>query len=304
MAKKLFVIDVRKCNGCHTCQVACKDEHVGNDWTPIAKPQPETGQFWLKLEQEVRGTVPKVKVAYRPHLCMHCDKAPCMDACPIERVIYKREDGLVIIDPVKCTGCRNCIEACPYKVIYFNEGLNIAQKCTGCAHLIDDGWKEPRCADACPTGVIRFLDEDEASELLGHSASHEWGHSSEDQETRGVSPDPQPARGVSQLEVWKPELRDRVKPRVYYLNLPGRFVAGCVYDPKEKEVIIGATCTLTESETGKALSTVTDDFGDFWFEGLPEGEYDLEIRMDGKAKSFAAIDTRGKDINLGDIPFV
>jgi tetrathionate reductase subunit B len=274
MAKKTFIIDVKKCNGCHTCQVACKDEHVGNDWTPIAKPQPETGQFWLKLQQEVRGTVPKVKVAYRPHLCMHCDEAPCMSACPTEGVIYKREDGLVIIDPVKCTGCRNCVEACPYDVIYFNESLNIAQKCTGCAHLLDDGWKEPRCADACPTGVIRFLDESEAQDLI--------------------------ARG----EAWKPELKDRVKPRVYYQNLPGRFVAGTLYDPKEKEVIIGAACALTEGNTGKVLQAQTDDFGDFWFDGLPEGKYSLEIRIDGKAKSFTGLDTKGKDINLGDIPLM
>jgi tetrathionate reductase subunit B len=268
MAKKIFLIDVKKCNGCHTCQVACKDEHVGNDWTPIAKPQPETGQFWIKLEQEVKGTVPKVRVAYRPHLCMHCDDAPCMDACPVEGAIYKRQDGLVIIDPEICTGCRNCVDACPYQTIYFNENLNIAQKCTGCAHLLDEGWKEPRCADACPTGVIRLLEETEVC-----------------------------------AEVWKPELKDRVKPRVYYLNLPGKFVAGTVYDPKEKEVVIGAACTLLEGGTGKVLKTTTDDFGDFWFEGLPKGEFSLDIEMDGKKKSFAGLNTSTKDVNLGDIPF-
>ncbi len=276
MAKKVFLIDVRRCNGCHVCQIACKDEHVGNDWTPIAKPQPETGQFWMKLEQEVRGTVPKVRVAYRPHLCVHCDEAPCIDACPVEGVVYKREDGLVIIDPVTCTGCRNCVEACPYRAIYFNEGLNIAQKCTGCAHLLDDGWKEPRCADACPTNAIRFLEENEAHNIL------------------------QACSGHSQA-CWKPELKDRVKPRVYYLNLPGRFIAGTVYDPKEKEVLIGATCTLTESRSGKIIKTATDDFGDFWFEGLIEGEYSLEIRTNGKVKSFTGLDTRERDINLGDI---
>ena len=63
-------------------------------------------------------------------------------------------DGMVIIDTVKCTGCRNCVDACPYDVIFFNENLNLAQKCTGCAHLLDDGWAEPRCADACPTEAI------------------------------------------------------------------------------------------------------------------------------------------------------
>ena len=113
MAKKVFVIDVAKCNGCYNCQIACKDEHVGNDWTPIAKPQPETGQFWLKLTERVRGTVPKVKMPYRPHLCMHCDDAPCMAACAVPGAIYKRDDGLVIIDPEKCTGCRTASTPAP-----------------------------------------------------------------------------------------------------------------------------------------------------------------------------------------------
>ena len=271
MAGKVFVIDVDKCNGCLVCQVACKDEHVGNDWTPIAKSQPETGHFWIKMEQEVRGTVPKVKVAYRPHLCMHCDKAPCMAACPVEGALYKRPDGLVIIDPVKCTGCRICVNSCPHKVIFFNEELNIAQKCTGCAHLLDEGWKEPRCVDACPTLAIRFIDEEEAKK-----------------EIKGAA-------------VWKPELKKQLKPRVYYKNLPKKFIAGTVYDPVEKEVIIGAACTLASGD-GVRIDTRTDNYGDFWFEGLADGKYDLKIQAGKKAKSFKALDTTDKDINLGDIP--
>ena len=196
MGKKVFVIDLSVCNGCYCCQFVCKDEHSGNDWTPIAKPQPEIGQFWLKLDEKVRGTVPKVKVAYRPHLCMHCDDAPCMNACKIGGAIYKRDDGLVIVNPEKCTGCRSCVDACPYGAIYFNEDLNIAQKCTGCAHLLDNGWSEPRCADACPTLALRFMDEDDAKDLIAGA------------------------------EVWQPELKDTVKPRVYYLNVPKRFIAG------------------------------------------------------------------------------
>jgi len=272
MAKKVFVIDLTKCNGCHSCQIVCKDEHVANDWTPIAKPQPEVGQFWLELTERVRGTVPKVKVAYRPHLCMHCDKAPCMESCPITGALYKRDDGLVIIDPVKCTGCRNCVDACPYDVIFFNEDLNIAQKCTGCAHLLDDGWSEPRCADACPTLAIRLLDEEEAQEL------------------------------VAAGEVWKPELKEEVAPRVYYLGLPKKFIAGTLYDPVEEEVVIGATCTLTATPGGAKLTTQTDSYGDFWFEGIDDGIYDLEIKSGGKVLAFPGLDTTVADINLGDIP--
>jgi len=270
MGKKVFIIDLSICNGCYTCQFMCKDEHAGNDWSPIAKPQPEVGQFWMKLEEKVLGTVPKVKVSYRPHLCMHCDAAPCMEACRVPGAKYKRDDGLVIIDPAKCTGCRNCVDVCPYNAIYFNEDLNLAQKCTGCAHLLDNGWSEPRCADACPTLALRFMDEDDAKDL------------------------------IAKAEVWKPELKDKVRPRVYYLNVPKKFIAGTVYDPAEEEVIIGASCLLTGAD-GKKYTVSTNNYGDFWFKDLPDGKFRLEINAGGKLKAFDDLDTTDECINLGDI---
>ena len=266
---KAFVIDISICNGCYCCQIACKDEHVGNDWSPYAKPQPDTGQFWLKLGEYVRGSVPKVKMHYLPVMCQHCDNAPCIPACPVKGAIYKREDGLVIIDPDKCTGCKACVDACPYGAIYFNEDLNLAQKCTGCAHLLDSGeWTVPRCADACPTEALKFGEESELKDLIGKAE-------------------------VLNLEY-------QTKPRAYYLNIPKKFIAGTVYDPKEKEVVIGAACTL--SGGGKTLKAETDGFGDFWFEGLADGTYDLAIEAKGfKAKQFAKLSTE-QDVNLGDIP--
>jgi tetrathionate reductase subunit B len=271
VGKKVFIIDCAMCNGCYSCHIGCKDEHVGNDWTPIAKPQPEIGHFWLKMHEKIRGTVPKVKVAYRPHICMHCDNAPCMDACPIEGAIYKRDDGLVIIDPIKCTGCRNCVFACPYEAIYFNEELHIAQKCTGCAHLLDEGWKETRCSDNCPTLCLRLMEED----------------------------DPEAIELMAKAQVLKPELN--TKPRVYYLNLPKKFIAGTIYDPVEDEVIIGGVCTLT-GEDGETYTVTTNNYGDFWFEGLPDGKFRLEINANGKTLTFDDINTTVADINLGDIP--
>ena len=266
---KVFVIDVSRCNGCYSCQIVCKDEHVANDWTPYAKPQPDTGQFWLKQNEFVRGTVPKVKMYYLPVLCMHCDDAPCIPACPIEGAIYRRDDGLIIIDPVKCTGCKSCVDSCPYGVIYLNEDLNLAQKCTGCAHLLDKGWKEPRCVDACPTEAIKLVEESELGDL------------------------------ISKAEVLHPEFN--AKPRVYYLNIPKKFVAGTVYDPVEKEVVIGATCTLTESDSAEKFTAKTDGFGDFWFEGLKVGTFSLKIEKYGKSKTIDSISTE-EDVNLGDIP--
>jgi tetrathionate reductase subunit B len=263
---KAFVIDVSHCPGCYACQLVCKDEHCGNDWTPYARPQPDTGQFWVKIEEHVRGTIPKVKMAYVPILCMHCADAPCIKACPVE-AIYQRPDGLVVIDPKKCTGCQSCLDACPYGVIYYNEELNLAQKCTGCAHLLDRGWKVPRCVDVCFNGAIKFGEESELSSL------------------------------IAQAEVLHPEYG--TKPRVYYIGLPKRFIAGTIYDPAKKVVIEDAICTLTGE--GSTLTAKTDGFGDFWFEGLKVGTFSLKIESAGRTKTIDSISTE-QDVNLGDIP--
>jgi Fe-S-cluster-containing dehydrogenase component len=279
---KVFVFDTSICNGCYCCQIACKDEHCDNDWTPYAKPQPETGQFWLKLSEYVRGTVPKVKVHYVAALCGHCDRPVCRDACEVDGAIYKREDGLVVIDPEACTGCGKCALTCPYEVIYMNESLHIAQKCTGCAHLLDAGWKEPRCVDSCPTGALKFLEESEAAEIIAGA------------------------------EVLQPD--QGLRPRVYYRNLPKKFIAGTVFDPVRKEVIRGAVCTLVrQDERADAtaaprrdgpLTVTTDGFGDFWFVDLEVGIYSLEIAADGfTSRSFVGLNTE-RDINLGDIALV
>ena len=266
---KVMVIDINRCNGCYNCQVACKDEHVGNDWSPIAKPQPDTGQFWMKVTDIVKGQVPKVRVRYMHDICQHCDEAPCIPACKTG-AIYKREDGIVIIDPTKCNSSKLCIDACPYDVIYFNSDLNIAQKCTFCAHLLDDGWKEPRCVDSCPTEALKFGEEADLKE---------W---------------------IDKAEVYKPEAK--AKPRVYYLGLPfTSFVAGAVYDPEADECLEGATVTLKKG--GKSLKATTDNFGDFWFEELDrDGKtVSLTIEKDGYLpRTLADIDI-AKDINVGDL---
>jgi len=265
---KVLVIDINKCNGCYNCQVACKDEHVGNDWSPIAKPQPDTGQFWMKVTDVVQGSVPKVRVRYMHDICQHCDDAPCITACKAGS-IYKRDDGIVVIDPEKCTGARQCLDACPYKVIYFNTDLNIAQKCTMCAHLLDKGWKEPRCVDACPTGALKF---GEVEDLKAE---------------------------IAKSEILHPEFK--AKPRVHYIGLPNKyFIAGAVYDPEEDECLEAATVTLTNSK-GKKSTLKTDNFGDFWFERNVPGTYSLKIEKTGYLpREIADIDA-SKDINVGDI---
>ena len=161
--------------------------------------------------EHIRGTVPKVEMHYVPLLCQHCDEAPCIPSCPIEGAIYKREDGLVIIDSDKCTGCRMCVDACPYDVIYFNDDLNLAQKCTGCAHLLDGGeWKVPRCADACPTEAIMFGEESEFADLI---AKAEVLMPETGAQAAGVLPEhPQEVRGRHRLRPGRQGDRRRRHP--------------------------------------------------------------------------------------------
>ena len=266
---KALIINYDICNGCYCCQVACKDEHVGNDWAPYAKPQPATGQFWMKITDMVRGTVPKVRVTYLHDTCQHCDEAPCVPACKAQ-AIYKRDDGIVIIDPNKCRGHRNCLDACPYRVIYFNWDLNIAQKCTMCAHLLDDGWKEPRCVDACPTGALKFGEEEDLKNEMSKS------------------------------EILHPEFE--AKPRVYYMGLPKSFVAGAVYSPEEDECVQDAVATLTDSDTGERFTAKTDNFGDFWFEDMKvDHTYSLRIEKDEYYPQEMHDIRTAKDVNVGDI---
>ena len=268
---KVFTIDLDICNGCYCCQVACKDEHVANDWTPYAKPQPDTGQFWTGITELVRGQVPKVKITYLVKMRHHCDDAPCI-ACCEAGAIEKRDDGLVLINPEKCTGCKLCEDTCPHGAIYFNDNLNIAQKCTGCAHLLDNDpdWKVPRCVDQCPTGAIQFGEEADFADF------------------------------IEDAEILNPEAG--TKSRVYYKGLPKKFIGGTLYDPKEKEVIIGANCTLKDIESDESFTVETDNFGDFWFKGLKDDRtFTLTLEKGGASKTIENVSSK-IDLSLGDIP--
>ena len=263
---KAFLIDIDKCVGCHNCQIGCKDEHCDNDWAPYAAPQPEIGQFWLKLKQQERGAGTHIRVSYIPTLCNHCENAPCMDAAK-DGAVYRREDGLVLINPDKAKGQKQIVDACPYGVVYWNEALEIPQKCTGCAHLIDDPEQPirvPRCMDNCHLDVIQFGEESDL-DLTGTEVLHpEYG----------------------------------TKPRVYYRGLPKPFVAATVYDPDTMDVVEGATVTLSGSEG--TFTQTTDGWGDFWFKNLPEADWTLSVEM-GAKKMDMAISTKDGDKGLADI---
>jgi tetrathionate reductase subunit B len=157
MARYAWLIDVTRCLGCNVCTVTCKDQTVGNDWAPYSSAQPDSGQFWISVAEHEWGKGAGVKVQYVSEPCMLCDNPPCVTAAT-GGAAYKRPDGIVIIDPVKSKGQKQIVDACPYGKVYWNDQLQIPQKCTLCAHRLDQGL-QPACVDACPTNAIKIGDE-------------------------------------------------------------------------------------------------------------------------------------------------
>ncbi len=272
MARYGMVIDTTRCNGCYNCFLACRDEYCGNDYSPHSLAQPYTGHFWMRMIERERGKYPKVKVAYTPVPCMHCDEALCVKASH-DGAIYRRPDGIVIIDPEKSKGQKDLLSTCPYRVIYWNEEKSIPQKCTLCAHLLDAGWKEPRCVEACPTGTLIFGDlDDSKSEVSKLVAS-------------------------GKVEILHPEYEMREK--VTYIGLPKRFIAGSVVFGDKDECAENVTVMMVCE--GKKKTVKTNNYGDFELDGLPaDKEYSVKIEHPGYAPKEFSVQTK-VDVYLGDI---
>jgi Fe-S-cluster-containing dehydrogenase component len=272
MARYGMVIDISKCIGCYNCFLACRDEFAGNEYKGYSAAQPMEGQNWIRVIEKERGQYPKVKVSYTPILCMHCDDAPCIKMAQ-DGAVYRRADGIVIIDPVKAKGQKELVSSCPYRVIEWNEREQLPQKCTLCAHMLDKGEKEPRCVETCPTGALIFGDlDDPESEVARLIASDktEMLHGGYD-----------------------------IKEKVRYMGLPGKFIAGTVIYGDRDECAEGVTVAL--SRDGERRDVKTNAFGDFEFEGLVDNtEYTIRISAGGYKEQTIAVRTQ-KDIYLGEI---
>lgn len=250
-----IAIDSARCMACYACFMACKDEYCGWD-TKYSKAQPHMGQFWMNIKEWERGdNERRIKTATVPTPCSHCDNPACMAAAK-DGAVYKREDGIVIIDPEKSKGQKQIADACPIGAVYWNEELQIPQKCTMCAHLLEEGYKEPRCVEACPNQALIFGDLDDPNSEISKKIA---------------------AGKVTQLK----ELGDMTSS-VVHLNVPTAFLAGTVFLPQEEEeVCIGAHVKAT-CQCGTVFEMDTNWAGDWEFEDLPENqEFTIEITKEG-----------------------
>lgn len=272
MAKYGMVVDVRKCVGCYACFLACRDEHCGNDWPPYALSQPNMGHFWMHIIEKERGKYPKVKADYIAVPCMQCEDAPCIKGAE-NNAVYRRPDGIVIIDPQKAKGQKDIVKSCPYQVIYWNEEKDIPQKCTFCAHLLDDGWKEPRCVEVCPSGALTFGDLDYPESKISKLTAS------------------------GKAEALHPEYS--IGEKVTYISLPKKFIAGSVIFGDTDEC--GKDAVITLNGNGVKQKVNADFMGDFEFDGLPDAkEYMIEVEHPGYMPQNLSVNTKN-DVILEEI---
>jgi Fe-S-cluster-containing dehydrogenase component len=230
----------------------------------------------MKVIEKERGVTPKVKVDYIPIPCLQCSDAPCVNKSP-NRAVYRRPDGIVIIDPEKAKGQREIVSYCPHRLIYWNEEKDIPQKCIFCAHLLDKGWKEPRCVEACPSGALLFGNLDD--------------------------PNSEISKLVASLKTEELNPAFYLKPNVRYIDLPKRFIAGeVVFRDHQSECAPGIKVTLTDGK--QSLEGKTDSFGDFEFDGLESSKkYTIQVEHKGYKTSEQEVVTYS-DLNLGVIELI
>lgn len=259
MEKMHLIFDTEKCVGCYNCMLACQDEHVGNAWLPYTDAQEAHGGQWIRTTRHERGKAPITEVAFVTETCRHCENAACEKAFP--DAVIRRDDGIVLLNSQKAKGNRELVKACPYGMIQWNEELQTAQKCTMCAHLLDEGWKEPRCVQACPLralSVVRCTDEEFAQIAA--------------------------KQGLKSLDCGGAN-----KPRLVYRNLykvNTVYVYGAVVRRDEagiERAMEGADAVLCLN--GEIItSAVTDFFGEFKIDHIPKnsGTFELRIRIGGE----------------------
>jgi Fe-S-cluster-containing dehydrogenase component len=278
MSKWNLVIKVGRCENCQNCVIATRDEHVGNDFPGYAAPADANAVSPIRILRRVQGDSHKVETTYLPVMCNHCDEAPCMKVGG--NAVRKRADGIVIIDPDKARGRKDIAKSCPYKAIVWNEELQLPQTWIFDAHLLDQGWPQPRCQQSCPTDVFETVKLDDAA--MAEKARREG------------------------LKVLRPNLG--TKPRVWYSGLERWetcFIGGSV-SAQMGDVVECVTDAVVALYVGnqKVAETVSDGFGDFRFGGLAKGSglYRIEIRHDlGNASRNCELD---ESAYLGEIRLV
>lgn len=144
-----FIVDLRKCLGCHACEAACAAENCLGG-----------GLSFRRVAAVEYADDGELETAYLSIACNHCADPECFRVCP-NGTYRKRRDGVVLHDARLCSGCGKCVRACPYKAPVFDPATGRVDKCQLCANHADRS-RAPACVEACPVGALRLVDLDAA----------------------------------------------------------------------------------------------------------------------------------------------
>ncbi len=149
MKRPVMLIDLDRCIGCLSCEVACVQEK---------------GVENLNIRPmrvfRIEGMGDKPDGFFLPMNCFHCDPAPCVLACPTSAMRKREKDGIVYVEELMCIGCKACIIACPYGAITFNPMTMKVEKCDYCYNRVEKGLL-PSCVSKCVTNCLYFVEVEE-----------------------------------------------------------------------------------------------------------------------------------------------
>ena len=167
-AKKLgLVIDLDTCVGCQACATTCKEWNTGGYSAPLTDQDPygaDPHGAWLnRVHTYEVGEGAAGRTVHFPRSCLHCEEPACVTVCPTGASYKRAEDGIVLVDPDTCIGCKLCSWACPYGAREFDYDDGVMKKCTLCVDRIynenlPEEDRMPACVRACPTGARHFGD--------------------------------------------------------------------------------------------------------------------------------------------------
>ncbi len=150
-----LLIDLERCTGCKSCEAACKTEHR------LGPGEYRNKVVWASALEEAG-------LAFLTLTCQHCERPACLRACPVNPKAIQKDavTGIVRVDESRCTGCGECVIACPYSAMGYDAKGHHAVKCDLCVDRRAEGEATTACASVCPTQAIRF---GKRNELLAHA---------------------------------------------------------------------------------------------------------------------------------------
>jgi carbon-monoxide dehydrogenase iron sulfur subunit len=127
-----LIVDPDKCTSCRLCELVCSERRLG------AYRPSRTG---------IRVAIDADQAFYFPMVCIQCEDAPCIDACPVHALVRDPGTNAVVVVAEKCDACGLCEPACPYGAIRCLDGQ--ALKCDLCGG-------DPECVRFCAPGALRY----------------------------------------------------------------------------------------------------------------------------------------------------